>query len=247
MSSWRTKGRRGNAGIPPRALRTVSIPGFLDPGAAVRVTSGRMPSDRADKRRRMRYDARLEPLLIDEDKGAIMQLLLLKDVRKLGHIGDVVEVKTGYARNYLLPQRLATEPTEANLKAIESAKLAAAAERARKLKEFESLAAQMMDVTVTIEAAANPEGTLYGSVAAKDVAAALQALGYPVRSEHVLLEVPIRTLDNRSIRIEFTDEVSTQIKLWVVREGAVEDVEQRAEGAEEHPAQDEGDESDDAD
>jgi large subunit ribosomal protein L9 len=152
-----------------------------------------------------------------------MQLLLLKDVRKLGHVGDVVDVSVGYARNYLIPQRLATDPTEENIKAIEDEKRRAAADRARRLREFETLAQQMADVTVTVEAAANPEGTLYGSVGAKDIAVALQTMGYPVLPEHVLLDAPIRTLDNRAITLEFADEITTQIKLWVVRAGAAED------------------------
>jgi large subunit ribosomal protein L9 len=152
-----------------------------------------------------------------------MRLLLLKDVRKLGHVGDIVEVKTGYARNYLIPQRLATDPTEENIRAIENEKKRAAAERAEHLREFQTLADQLTDVTVTIEAAANPEGTLYGSVSVKEIAAELQRQGYPVRAEHIVLDVPIRTLDNRVVTLEFTDEISTQVKLWVVRAGAVED------------------------
>ena len=158
-----------------------------------------------------------------------MQMLLLKDVRRLGHVGDIVEVKTGYARNYLLPQRLAAFPTEENIRAIEQEKKRAAAERAKRIREFEGLAKQMADVTVTVEAAANPEGTLYGSVGAKEIAGALQALGHPVLPEHVALDMPIRTLDNRVITLEFTEEITAQVKLWVVRAGAQEDDESSAE------------------
>jgi large subunit ribosomal protein L9 len=157
-----------------------------------------------------------------------MRLLLLKDVRKLGYIGDVVDVATGYARNYLLPQRLAAEPTEENIRAIESAKHAAAADRARRLREFEELASRMSDVSVTIQAAANPEGTLYGSVGPREISAALQALGHSVLPENVMLDAPIRSLDNRTVRIEFTDEVTVPIKVWIVREGALEDGQQAA-------------------
>jgi large subunit ribosomal protein L9 len=152
-----------------------------------------------------------------------MRLLLLEDVRKLGHIGDVVEVKSGYARNYLLPQRLATEPTDENIKAIEDRRRAAAADRARKMKEFGDLAEKMKEVSVTIEAAANPEGTLYGGIHAKDIADALNAQGFPVRADHVLLPAPIRTLDNRLVTLEFTDEITVQVKVWVVREGGSDD------------------------
>ncbi len=166
-----------------------------------------------------------------------MRLLLLEDVRKLGHVGDIVEVRPGYARNYLLPQLLATEPTEENIQAIEEKRKAAAAERARKLKEFSELAEQMADVSITIEAAANPEGTLYGGIHEKDIAEALNAQGFPVSPDHVVLEGAIRTLDNRLVTLEFTDEISAQVKLWVVREGgAIHDGEAL-----------EGDELDDAD
>lgn len=165
-----------------------------------------------------------------------MRLLLLEDVRKLGHVGDVVDVKAGYARNYLLPQRLATEPTEENLRAIEDRKRQAAAERAARLKQYQDLVDQMVDVSITIEAAANPEGTLYGSVSARDIAHALQELGYPVQPDHIALDAPIRNLDNRMVRVEFTDEVATEVKVWVVREGGAADVSDT--GAEDDAAED---------
>jgi large subunit ribosomal protein L9 len=151
-----------------------------------------------------------------------MELLLLKDVRKLGHVGDVVTVNTGYARNFLLPQRLATEPTEANIKAIESEKRHAAAERARRNERFAELADRMKDAAVTIEASANPEGTLYGSVGRKEIAEALQTQGFEVLPEHIVLATPIRTLDNRVVNLEFTDEITAQVKVWVVRQGELE-------------------------
>jgi len=158
-----------------------------------------------------------------------MRLLLLKDVRKLGHVGDVVEVSSGYGRNCLLPQRLAAEPTDENMRAIEEEKQRAAAERARRIQEFQALADSVRDASVTIEAAANPEGTLYGSVGPKEIAEALQTLGHPVLEEQVVLESPVRTLDNRIVTLEFADEISAQIKLWVVREGAVEHADETGE------------------
>ncbi len=152
-----------------------------------------------------------------------MRLLLLEDVRRVGHVGDIIEVSAGYARNYLLPQRLATEPTEENIKAIEVKRKAAAAERAHQFQQFRELAERLTDVSITIEAAANPEGTLYGSVGPKDIAGALQARGFPVLPEQVMLPTPIRTLDNRPVSLEFAEDVTAQVKVWVVREGATGD------------------------
>ena len=158
-----------------------------------------------------------------------MQVLLLKDVRKLGHVGDVVTVKSGYARNFLVPQRLATEPTEENIASIAVERQRAAAVRAQKNAEFTKLIERLKDASVTLEAAANPEGTLYGSVTRKEIATALQTQGFEVLADHVMLDVPIRTLDNRMVRLEFTDEISTQVKVWVVREGEAPNGESAAE------------------
>lgn len=167
-----------------------------------------------------------------------MQLLLLKDVSRLGYVGDVVNVKTGYARNYLLPQRLATEPTDENIAAIQEAKVAAAAERARKAREWQTLAQSLADVSVTIEAAANEEGTLYGSVGPREISAALKAAGHPIEPSQVALDQPIRTVDNRPVTIRFNDDISAQVKVWVVREGAIN------EPSDEPSADDERDDSD---
>jgi len=164
-----------------------------------------------------------------------MRLLLLRDVPKLGYLGDVVEVKPGYARNYLLPQGLATEPTEENIRAIQEAKKRAAAERAARLKQYRELAEQLREVQVTIEAQANPEGTLYGSVGPRDIAEALKEMGYPVKPEQIRLDAPIRTLDNRTVDVHFAEDIEAQVKVWVVRAGEV-----AGEGSPEQPAAAEG-------
>ena len=101
-----------------------------------------------------------------------MKVLLRRNVSQLGHIGEVVEVKPGYARNYLLPYGLAVEPTEMNLKAIEAQKQAYLEELAKKREELEARAALVADKEVTIAARANEEGVLYGSVGPAQIVAA---------------------------------------------------------------------------
>lgn len=163
-----------------------------------------------------------------------MRLLLLQDVRKLGYIGDVVDVKSGYARNFLVPYGHATEPTEENIQAIAQAKEEATKARLLKQKEYEALIEKLADVSVTIEAAANPDGNLYGSVGVREIAKALQEQGFNIDTDFIMLPQPIRTLDNRMVTLEFTDELSTEIKVWVVREGETADGE--SAGDESEPA-----------
>lgn len=155
-----------------------------------------------------------------------MRLLLTKDVPKLGYVGDVVEVSPGYGRNYLLPHHLAVEPTPANLKRVEELKRIAEAEREARRQQLTELANRLTGVEVTIAAVANPEGHLYGSVGRREIARALNDLGYPVRPEEVMLEHPIKQLDSLTVPVRLSEEHQVEIKVWVVREkeaGVIED------------------------
>ena len=164
-----------------------------------------------------------------------MKLLLTEDVEKLGIVGDVVVVTDGYARNYLLPQRKATEPTDANMRCLAEARKAAEARR-RTLREAQLfLAEKLKEVEVTIAAAANPEGVLYGSVGPREISAALADEGYQVDAAAIDLHTPIKALDNvrehvkNTIapfkyprKIEFVDELpktqSGKIKRRILRQ-----------------------------
>ena len=149
-----------------------------------------------------------------------MKLLLKKDIPRLGIVGDVVQVSPGYARNYLLPQNLATKPTKANMKALAMAR-AAAEERRRQLhQQLQATAERLADVEVTIEAAANEEGVLYGSVGAREVAAALRDEGHDVTPAQVQLREPIKHLDNLMVTVVLAEEIETTVKVWVVRSKA---------------------------
>jgi large subunit ribosomal protein L9 len=147
-----------------------------------------------------------------------MKLLLRKDIPSLGLVGDIVEVSDGYARNHLLPQRLGVEPTKANLRAIEEDKKHAEAERAARRVALEAAAMKLHQVEVTISAAANAEGHLYGSVGPREIAAALRNEGHEVEAGQVRMVTPLRKLDTAIVKVEFTPEITAEVKVWVVRE-----------------------------
>ena len=155
-----------------------------------------------------------------------MRLLLRKDVPKLGQVGDIIDVAAGYGRNYLVPMGLAVEPNAANLREIEEEKKRAAQERARRLQNLKQEADRLAGTEVTIPAAANPEGHLYGSVTARDIARALINEGHAVNAQQINLERPIRQLDTIAVSVEFDEDIRVEIKVWVVPEktaGTLED------------------------
>jgi len=154
-----------------------------------------------------------------------MKLLLRRDIPKLGLVGDVVDVSDGYARNYLLPQRLAVLPTEANLKEIEEEKRRAEAERKARRRRLEEAAQRLANVEVMIHAAANPEGHLYGSVGPREIAAALREEGHDVEPSNVELHETIRQLGTRMVPVVFADDLRVEVKVWVVQEKAAGDLE----------------------
>ncbi|MFQ5590530.1 MAG: 50S ribosomal protein L9 [Phycisphaerae bacterium] len=152
-----------------------------------------------------------------------MKLLLRRNINKLGIVGDVVDVAAGYARNYLLPHGLATEPTDANMRALAEARRAAEEERTRQRAELEQLAARLEGVEVTIKARANEEGILYGSVGVRDIASALGDEGYYVAADQIALDRPIRHLDTTAVDVRLAEDLRSSIKVWVVREKTAED------------------------
>src|SRR5437660_5388307 len=121
-----------------------------------------------------------------------MQLVLTEDVQHLGKQGELVEVKPGYGRNYLLPNGLATVPTEHNLRLLERYKQRVLQAREAKIADLKVLAEQNQRVTITIEANANEEGHLYGSVGAPEISKGLKAQNLNVDPDMVRLEGPIR-------------------------------------------------------
>ena len=145
-----------------------------------------------------------------------MKVLLRQDVAELGVIGDVVEVKTGYARNYLLPQNVAVQPSEANLKRVEQERRDREKQAKQRLETLKGIASRLAGASVTIKAKANELGHLFGSVNESHIADALVAEGFKVSPEQIALAAPIRTLDKFRVPVRLSDGVEAEADVWVV-------------------------------
>jgi len=145
-----------------------------------------------------------------------MKVLLRQDVPTLGVIGDVVDVRPGYARNYLLPQNIAVDPTDANLKRIEAERRERKRREKERIETLKGVASRLQGVSVTIKAKANELGHLFGSVTETHIAQALKDEGFSVEPEQVALAQPIRTLDKFRVPIHLAPEVDAEVDVWTV-------------------------------
>jgi large subunit ribosomal protein L9 len=143
------------------------------------------------------------------------QLVLIEDVTHLGKQGEVVEVKAGYARNYLLPNSLATIPTPHNLKLLDKYKIRVQQAREARIADLKVLAEQIQRVNVTVEANATEEGHLYGSVGPAEVAKALRGRNLPVEPEMVHMEGPIKELGLFAVKLNLGYDIESEVKVLV--------------------------------
>src|SRR5579885_2817712 len=147
-----------------------------------------------------------------------MQLVLTEDVPHLGKQGDVVEVKPGYGRNYLLPRGLATIPTPHNLRLLEKFKIKVKQAREARIADLRNLAEQISKMPgITIEANATEEGHLYGSVGAPEISRGLKAKNLDVEPEMVRLEGPIKEIALYEVKLHLGYDIETAVKVVVVR------------------------------
>ncbi len=146
-----------------------------------------------------------------------MELILLERVEKLGQMGDVVKVKPGFARNFLLPQGKALRATEANRKRFETERAQLEAQNLERKQEADSVAEKMADMTVVIIRAASESGQLYGSVNGRDIAEAVSDAGVSVTRTQVVIDRPIKTLGIFDQTIRLHPEVSVAISINVAQ------------------------------
>lgn len=151
---------------------------------------------------------------------SVIELLLAEEVPSLGKQGEIVRVRPGYARNYLLPYGLATVATEANKRRVVKHRVAQDAVRVDKIKKMQELANTVSKYSVTLEANATPEGHLYGSILSADISKALKAAGYSIEPDNVRLEGPLKELGMYTVKLHLAPEVETDVKVWVVPSAA---------------------------
>ncbi|MBI2815333.1 MAG: 50S ribosomal protein L9 [Acidobacteria bacterium] len=147
-----------------------------------------------------------------------MELILREDVTNLGRRGDVVNVKDGYGRNFLLPKKLAVPLSEGNKKAVEQQKAAALKREVHETGEAQQLAAIISKTPVTIARKAGETGTLFGSVTSLDVAEALHKLGYEIDRRKIVLEDPLKQIGEFPVAVRLHRDVTATITVNVVAE-----------------------------
>lgn len=146
-------------------------------------------------------------------------VLLREDVDNLGGRGEIVKVKAGYARNFLLPQKIATLASKGNIKQIEGERAALLKKSANEKSAADAQAEQMRDVSLAFERRAGEGGTLFGSVTSMDIADALKAKGYEIDRRKIVLKEPIKQTGDFTINVKLHREVTIGIPVTVAAEG----------------------------
>lgn len=150
------------------------------------------------------------------------KILLREDIDNLGARGEIVRVKAGYARNYLLPRKLAVEATASNVKQIESERAALLKREAKDRSTAEGQAEQLRNVTLKFERKVGEAGVLYGSVTSMDVAHALKEQGYEIDRRKISLREPIKRFGNYTVPVRLHRDITVELPVSVLGEGGVE-------------------------
>ena len=149
-----------------------------------------------------------------------VKVLLCEDVKELGWFGDVVEVRTGYARNYLLPQGLATIPTKSNLRSLAKEAAKRAEQRILERERLKEAATAVEGAEAVVAAKANEQGILFGSVGAREIAENLRAQGFKVADEIVHLTEHIKQVGTHKVTLRFDKDLTATVNVVVVAETA---------------------------
>jgi large subunit ribosomal protein L9 len=159
---------------------------------------------------------------------AAVELILLQRVEKLGQMGDVVKVKPGYARNFLLPQKKAIRANKGNLATFEAQRAQLEAQNLKRRDEAERVAERMQGLSVVVIRQAGESGSLYGSVSSRDIADACGEAGLTINRSQVVLEQPIKALGLATVRVVLHPEISLPVTVNVAR--SAEEAEKQGRG-----------------
>lgn len=169
-----------------------------------------------------------------------IKLLLKESVKHVGKVGDVVEVSSGYARNYLIPHDLAVEPTAGNIRKIEARRQEIERQEREKRAQQEALIKQLAAVEVTLERKTNEQGHLYGAVSATDIAKSLQAQGFNIEPDDIILPGRLDHVDTYLAQVRFAEDLMAEVKVWVAPDAeskAAMDAARKAREQEQSPPQ----------
>ncbi len=147
-----------------------------------------------------------------------MQIILQEDVDKLGHRGDVVTVKPGYARNFIIPRKLGIEATPGNMKALERIRTALAKKTANELEAAQKQAALLNGVALKFARKTGENDQMFGSVTSADIAEGLEAQGFKIDKRQVQLAEPVKTIGEREVTVKVFRDVTAGIKVTVEKE-----------------------------
>jgi len=147
-----------------------------------------------------------------------MKVILRKNFNQLGQIGDLVNVKEGFARNFLFPRQIALIANDSNVKALEEEKRQASKKETKNIENAKKLSAELETVSVTIPVTVGEEEKLFGSVTPKMISDALKEKNYDIDHRKIEIKEPIKTLGIYEVKIKIYGEVTASVKTWVVRD-----------------------------
>lgn len=172
-------------------------------------------------------DTSIAPNLESKDSMKAIELLLTENVDNLGIVGDVVKVRPGYARNFLLPRLLATKPTTGAVKRLAERRKIVEAELAARRSVLEAVFDKLKTVEITMQRSANEQGVLFGGVSQHEIAEALRAEGFAIEDRMVRIGQVIKRLDSYAIPVVLASDLKAEIKLWVVSDKPLDQQEQQ--------------------
>ena len=147
-----------------------------------------------------------------------MRIILREDIDKLGQMGEVVNVKDGYARNFLIPKNKALPATPSNLRVLEEEKKQKAVRTNKQKIEAEKMALQFVNLSVTASVKVGEEDKVFGSITSQDIVALITEKGIEIDKKKIVLDEPIKALGIYDVKIKLHPEVETTVKVWVVKE-----------------------------